>query len=80
MQGWPIEWPTGELLLYMKKNKNLQGKPVPVRLENEQNKLMDTYQAQTGLGKSFIIRRCIAFTLPKFINEEANILSLQNKK
>ena len=64
----------------MKKNKNLQGKPIPVRLEQEQNKLMDTYIANTGLGKSFIIRRCIAYALPKFANDEANILTLKEYK
>ena len=64
----------------MKKNNNLRGKPIPIRLEAEQGKLMDTYQADTGLGKSFIIRRCIAYALPKFANEEVNILTLQEYK
>ena len=64
----------------MKKNNNLHGKPIPVRLEYEQSKLMDTYMENTGLGKSFIIRRCIAYALPKFANDEINILTMKEYK
>ena len=63
----------------MKKNKNLQGKPIPVRLEAEQSKLMETYMENTGLGKSFIIRRCITYALQKFNSDEVNILTLREK-
>ena len=63
----------------MKPKEKLQDKPIPVRLENEQGALMDAYQAKTGLGKSFIIRRCISYALPKFTNDEINILTLKKQ-
>ena len=68
------------VLQHMKKNQQLQNKAVPVRMEYEQGKLMNTYIANTGLGKSFIIRRCISYALSKFANDEVNILTLKEYK
>jgi hypothetical protein len=56
------------------------GNPIPVRLEAEQNELLEEFQAKTGLGKSFVIRRCISYALRKFASEEVNILTLKEAK
>ncbi|MDR0532770.1 MAG: hypothetical protein LBH01_02330 [Verrucomicrobiales bacterium] len=54
-----------------------QSNPIPVRLSAEQDKLLTAYQAKTGLGKSFIIRRCITYAMSKFDNGGMNILTLK---
>ncbi|MDR0533927.1 MAG: hypothetical protein LBH01_08230 [Verrucomicrobiales bacterium] len=54
--------------------------PIPVRLEAEQIELLEEFQAKTGLGKSFIIRRCINYALRKFIDDKVNILTLLERK
>jgi hypothetical protein len=41
--------------------------------------LLRQFQAKTGLGKSFIIRRCITYSLRKFADDEVDILTLKNK-
>jgi hypothetical protein len=41
--------------------------------------LLSQFQAKTGLGKSFIIRRCITYSLRKFTTDEVNILTLEEK-
>jgi hypothetical protein len=54
--------------------------PIPVRLEAEQTELLGQFQAKTGLGKSFIIRRCISYALRKFAGDEVDILTLREKE
>jgi hypothetical protein len=62
----------------MKKNIiQYPGNPIPVRLEAEQEELLQQFQAKTGLGKSFVLRRCISYALRKFASEEVNILTLK---
>jgi hypothetical protein len=48
-------------------------------METEQNELLEEFQAKTGLGKSFIIRRCISYALQKFNDDEVDILTLKVK-
>jgi predicted DNA-binding protein len=59
------------------KRKLHTGNPIPIRLEKEQAELLQQFQTKTGLGKSFIIRRCIAYALTRFTNDEVNILTLK---
>jgi hypothetical protein len=56
------------------------GNPIPVRLETEQTELLEEFQAKTGLGKSFVIRRCISYALRKFNDDKVDILTLKDKK
>jgi hypothetical protein len=56
------------------------GNPIPVRMETEQTELLEQFQTKTGLGKSFIIRRCISYALRKFSDDEVDILTLQDRK
>jgi hypothetical protein len=60
--------------------KPTKDKILPVRLNPEQYKVLADYRATTGLTNSFIIRRCLAFALPKFANGGANILNLTDKQ
>jgi predicted DNA-binding protein len=53
---------------------------IPVRLEEEQNQRLEVFQEETGLSKSFIIRRCINFALEKFASREVDVLTLQEFK
>ncbi|MDR0532410.1 MAG: hypothetical protein LBH01_00475 [Verrucomicrobiales bacterium] len=53
--------------------------PIPVRMETEQTELLEEFQTKTGLGKSFIIRRCISYALRKFNDDEVDILTLREK-
>jgi hypothetical protein len=55
------------------------GNPIPVRMETEQTELLEEFQTKTGLGKSFIIRRCISYALRKFADDEVDILTLREK-
>ncbi|MDR0533280.1 MAG: hypothetical protein LBH01_04930 [Verrucomicrobiales bacterium] len=65
----------------MKKNIiQYPGNPIPVRMEVEQTELLEEFQSKTGLGKSFIIRRCISYALRKFSDDEVDILTLKEKK
>jgi predicted DNA-binding protein len=61
------------------KRKLQTGNPIPIRLQEEQAELLQQFQAKTGLGKSFIIRRCINYALRKFVNDEVDILTLERK-
>jgi predicted DNA-binding protein len=61
------------------KRKLHTGNPIPIRLEKEQAELLQQFQAKTGLGKSFIIRRCISYALTRFVNDEVDILTLKDK-
>ncbi|MDR0533241.1 MAG: hypothetical protein LBH01_04735 [Verrucomicrobiales bacterium] len=64
----------------MKKNIiQYPGNPIPVRLEAEQTELLEQFQTKTGLGKSFVIRRCINYALRKFNEDEVDILTLKEK-
>ena len=53
--------------------------PVPVRLEEEQCKMLVKLKQTTGLNTSYLIRRCIAYALPKFATGETDILTLKRK-
>jgi hypothetical protein len=62
------------------KRKLHTGNPIPIRLEEEQTELLEQFQTKTGLGKSFVIRRCISYALRKFTTDEVDILTLQDKQ
>jgi hypothetical protein len=64
----------------VKQSSTYSGAPIPVRLEKQQVELLQQFQASTGLGKSFIIRRCVSYALRKFTDDEVNILTLQERK
>jgi hypothetical protein len=55
------------------------GDPVPIRFDSEQDQMIREFQAKTGLGKSFIIRRCVSYALSKFLNDQVDILTLKEK-
>jgi hypothetical protein len=59
------------------KSASTKSIPIPVRLEPKQIDLLQQLQAKIGLGKSFIIRRCIAYALQKFAKGEVDILTLK---
>jgi hypothetical protein len=59
--------------------KPTKDKILPVRLNPEQYKVLADYRASTGLSNSFIIRRCLAYALPKFTGGGASILTLADK-
>ena len=65
----------------MRKMKKGQyhGNPIPIRLDPQQQQLIEDYQDRIGLSKSFIIRRCISYALEKFVSEEVSILTLLKK-
>ncbi|MDR0532959.1 MAG: hypothetical protein LBH01_03300 [Verrucomicrobiales bacterium] len=63
-----------------KAHADYSNSPIPVRLETEQIELLGEFQAKTGLSKSFIIRRCINYTLRRFSDGEVDILTLQERK
>ena len=60
------------------KRKLHAGNPILIRLEEEQAELLQQFQVKTGLGKSFIIRRCVSYALRKFDNDEVDILTLKD--
>jgi hypothetical protein len=62
------------------KRKLHTGNPIPIRLEEEQAELLQQFQAKTGLGKSFIIRRCVSYALRKFTTDKVDILTLQDRE
>ncbi|MDR2462653.1 MAG: ribbon-helix-helix domain-containing protein [Verrucomicrobiales bacterium] len=53
---------------------------MPIRLDPDQVKQLNKFKIETGLSKSFIIRRCIAYALQKIISGEVNILTLTERK
>jgi hypothetical protein len=62
------------------KRKLHTGNPIPIRLEKEQEELLQQFQTKTSLGKSFVIRRCISYALRKFAGDEVDILTLKDKQ
>ena len=45
----------------------------------EQVQMLTALKQHTGLTSSYLIRRCIAYALPKFATGEADILTLKRK-
>jgi hypothetical protein len=64
----------------VKQSSTYSSAPIPIRLKEEQMELLSQFQAKTGLGKSFVIRRCISYALRKFVNDEVDILTLQERE
>ena len=53
--------------------------PVPIRLEAEQQQMLTKLKQATNLSKSFIIRRCLAHSLPLFAADQLDLLTLRTK-
>ncbi|MDR1191426.1 MAG: hypothetical protein LBK60_07170 [Verrucomicrobiales bacterium] len=60
----------------MKKSTNT--KILPIRLEGELLTQLEEYQTQTGLSRSYIIRRCTAYALGKARRREINLLTMED--
>lgn len=50
--------------------------PVPVRLDEPEDKLVSDLNEKTGLVKSEILRRACRFALPKFLSGEVDIATV----
>lgn len=53
---------------------------LPLRLFGQELALLEQYHAETGLPKTYIIRRSLNYALQKFINGSSNILTLKERK
>lgn len=49
--------------------------PIPVRLGLTEEEGVTTLAAKTGISKAEIIRRCLRFALPEFIEGGADLLN-----
>jgi predicted DNA-binding protein len=63
----------------MKTKHHHHSSPLPIRLTLEQHRLLQEFNAKTGLSKSFVIRRCISYAMEKFASDSVDILTLREK-
>lgn len=49
--------------------------PVPVRLYPSEEECLTELSERTGIPKAEIIRRCLRFALPAFLDDEASLLN-----
>jgi hypothetical protein len=59
-------------------DKNILSMIIQLRLDNECKEQVNLMVEKTGLSKSYIMRRCCAYALPKFTNHEVDILTLKD--
>ncbi|MDR0533928.1 MAG: hypothetical protein LBH01_08235 [Verrucomicrobiales bacterium] len=64
----------------MREKAKLDSNPIPVRLDEQQLGWLTQLQDTTDLSKSFIIRRCVNYALQRFIHNQVDILTLQEKQ
>lgn len=56
-------------------NIEMKTNPIPTRLDEFTDAGLSALADQTGIPKAELIRRCLRFSLPKFLSGEADLLA-----
>lgn len=56
-------------------NTVMKTNPIPTRLDETTDADLTALAEQTGIPKAELIRRCLRFSLPKFLSGDADLLA-----